>query len=179
MFAFGLWDDGTRELWLVRDRFGVKPLFYASRPGFLVFASEIKGVLPALPPPALDEEALHHFLSLNYTPAPRTLFRGVAQLLPAHELVCRVDGTTRISRWWDVEPTSPPADAVAAGDEPPQHRQPGRFDQATAPGRSGSTPTGSAAGRDRLHPDASPGRHRCRLPPRRCRSARSEPGSTD
>jgi len=114
MFAFGLWDARTRELWLVRDRFGVKPLFFASQPGFLVFASEIKGLLPALPPPALDEEALHHFLSLNYTPAPRTLFRGVAQLLPAHELVCRVDGTLRISRWWDLERTSPPADAVAA-----------------------------------------------------------------
>jgi asparagine synthase (glutamine-hydrolysing) len=114
MFAFGVWDRQARTLWLARDRFGVKPLFFAHQPGFLAFASEIKGLLPALPAPTLDDEALHHFLSLNYTPAPRTLFRGVAQILPGHQLVCRADGTVRIDRWWDITPKDPPADPDAA-----------------------------------------------------------------
>lgn len=105
MFAFGLWDAATEELWLVRDRLGVKPLFYSDQPGALAFASEIKGVLPALPaPPALDEEALHHFLSLNYTPAPRTFFKGVAQLAPGHYLVCGRGRPPRTMRWWSLEP---------------------------------------------------------------------------
>jgi asparagine synthase (glutamine-hydrolysing) len=111
MFAFALWDGRSRELWLVRDRLGVKPLFYTLQPGFLAFASEIKGVLPALPaPPALDHEALHHFLSLNWTPAPRTLFRDVRQLPPAHHLVVGADGAHRLTRWWDVRPAPVPAD---------------------------------------------------------------------
>jgi asparagine synthase (glutamine-hydrolysing) len=114
MFAFALWDAGLRELWLVRDRFGVKPLFYARTKDALVFASEIKGVLPALPARALDSEALHHFLSLNYTPAPRTLFRDVSQLLPGHYLVARADGSTRIERWWDLRPAAPDGDVESA-----------------------------------------------------------------
>lgn len=113
MFAFGLWDARTQELWLVRDRLGVKPLFYARQPGFLVFASEIKGLLPALPPPSLDGEALHHFLSLNYTPAPHTLFRGVVQLPPAHQLIVGADGACRVERWWDVAD----AGAQSTGDD--------------------------------------------------------------
>jgi asparagine synthase (glutamine-hydrolysing) len=113
MFALALWDGRTRELWLARDRFGVKPLFYAWTPHALTFASEIKGLLPALPAPALDEEALHHFLSLNYTPAPRTLFRGVSQLPPGHQLVVRADGDVRVDRWWELEPAAAPTDAVA------------------------------------------------------------------
>ncbi len=114
MFAFALWDGASRELWLVRDRFGVKPLFYARTRDALVFASEIKGLLPALAAPALDEEALHHFLSLNYTPAPRTLFRDVCQLLPGHQLIARVDGTVRIERWWELKPGEPAGDVESA-----------------------------------------------------------------
>lgn len=106
MFAFALWDRDEQTLWLVRDRLGVKPLFYAEWPGGFAFASEIKGLLPALPsPPALDDEALHHFLSLNYTPAPLTLFRGVRQLPPGHHLTVHRDGTTRLTAYWDLDGT--------------------------------------------------------------------------
>ncbi|MBI3021876.1 MAG: asparagine synthase (glutamine-hydrolyzing) [Candidatus Omnitrophica bacterium] len=105
MFAFALWDVRHQQLWLVRDRLGVKPLFYTLQPGFLAFASEIKGILPVCSaPPALNEEALHHFLSLNYTPAPLTLFRGILQLPPGHHLTCRRDGTTQLTSYWDLQP---------------------------------------------------------------------------
>ncbi|MBI2625786.1 hypothetical protein HYW68_01920, partial [Candidatus Parcubacteria bacterium] len=71
----------------------------------LAFASEIKGILPVCSaPPALNEEALHHFLSLNYTPAPLTLFRGILQLPPGHHLTCRRDGTTQLTSYWDLQP---------------------------------------------------------------------------
>lgn len=104
MFAFALWDARDQELWLVRDRLGVKPLFYTEQPGFFAFASEIKGILPALPTRAsVNEEGLHHFLSLNYTPAPLTLFKGIEQLLPAHYLVCRRGRSPRLVRWWNLE----------------------------------------------------------------------------
>jgi asparagine synthase (glutamine-hydrolysing) len=67
-----------------------------------------------LPAPELDDESLHHFLSLNYTPAPRTLFRGVRQLLPAHQLVCGAAGQIETARWWDVTPAPRPRDAAGA-----------------------------------------------------------------
>lgn len=106
MFAFALWDARDQVLWLVRDRLGVKPLFYSEQPGFLAFASEIKGVLPALHvSPGLNAEALHHFLSLNYMPAPLTLFEGIAQLPPGHYLVCRRKESAQLTRYWDIERT--------------------------------------------------------------------------
>ncbi len=101
MFAFGLWDNREQLLWLVRDRLGVKPLFYAAPPGRIAFASEIKGVLPALEGRArLNEEALHHFLTLNYTPAPLTLLEGIHQLPPGHELLCRTGSEPVLRRYW-------------------------------------------------------------------------------
>ncbi len=90
----------SRELWLVRDRLGVKPLFYLHRPERLLFASEIKAILcdPSVER-RVDLTALHHFLSLNYTPAPYTLFEGIRQLLPGHYLLVEADGR--------VEPPEP------------------------------------------------------------------------
>ena len=81
MFAFALWDGRSRELWLVRDRIGIKPLYYSVHHGRLVFASEIKSLL--LDPQqerAVDEESLYHYLSFLCVPAPRTLFRGIRKL---------------------------------------------------------------------------------------------------
>ncbi len=107
MFAFALWDADEQMLWLVRDRLGVKPLFYSLHPSCLAFASEIKGLLPALPTaPALNEEALHRFLSLNYTPAPLTLFEGVFQLLPGQYAVYRRDKAPQFTQYWDIEPSA-------------------------------------------------------------------------
>jgi len=103
MFAFGLWDAERQRLWLVRDRLGVKPLFYSMPPGCLLFGSEIKAILsePGVER-AIDYEALGLYLGLNYTPAPHTMFARVRQLLPGHWLLISADGRTEEREYWDL-----------------------------------------------------------------------------
>lgn len=103
MFAFGLWDANHQRLWLVRDRLGVKPLFYAHLANVILFASEIKSLLvhPDLPR-EVDYDALSYYLALNYTPAPHTLFQHVRQVLPGHYLLIEPDGQMRDVEYWDV-----------------------------------------------------------------------------
>jgi asparagine synthase (glutamine-hydrolysing) len=103
MFAFALWDGRKRGLWLVRDRVGIKPLYYAVHNGRLVFASEIKALL--LDPQqerAVDEESLFHYLSFLCVPAPRTLFRGIRKLEAGCSLWVDADGRIEERRWWDA-----------------------------------------------------------------------------
>jgi asparagine synthase (glutamine-hydrolysing) len=102
MFAFALWDGRARELWLVRDRVGIKPLYWCAHHGRLAFASEIKALLedPELER-AVDEESLYHYLSFLATPAPRTLFRGIRKLAGGTWLRVRADGTTEERRYWE------------------------------------------------------------------------------
>ncbi len=104
MFAFGLWDERRRGLWLVRDRLGIKPLFYSHRSDRLLFGSEIKALLcdPDLDR-TLDDEALSYYLALNYTPAPYTLFRRVRQLLPGHYLWIDDSGSIQDVEYWDLK----------------------------------------------------------------------------
>jgi asparagine synthase (glutamine-hydrolysing) len=103
MFAFGLWDGRSRQMWLVRDRIGIKPLFYAHMPDRIAFGSEIKAVLAnGRIPRTLDHTALSHYLALNYTPAPYTLFTHVRQLLPGHYLLVKADGTVQDTAYWDL-----------------------------------------------------------------------------
>ncbi|MGH7630648.1 MAG: asparagine synthase (glutamine-hydrolyzing) [Gemmatimonadales bacterium] len=85
MFAFALWDRETRELHLVRDRLGIKPLYVFHTPGVLVFASELKALVthPAFDR-AIDRDALATYLRLLYVPAPATIYRGTAKLQPGH-----------------------------------------------------------------------------------------------
>ena len=106
MFAFALWDSRRRRLWLVRDRLGIKPLFYLHRPDRLLFASEIKAILcdPSVKR-QIDLTALHHYLSLNYTPAPYSLFAGIYQLLPGHYLLVEADGRYHDVAYWDISYT--------------------------------------------------------------------------
>ncbi len=103
MFAFALWDSAIQRLWLVRDRLGIKPLFYLHRRDRLLFASEIKGILcdPTVKR-QIDLHGLHHYLSLNYTPAPFTLFCNIRQLPPAHFLLVERDGQSRLEAYWDI-----------------------------------------------------------------------------
>ncbi|HEX6201251.1 MAG TPA: asparagine synthase (glutamine-hydrolyzing) [Thermoanaerobaculia bacterium] len=115
MFAFALWDERRRRLVLVRDRLGIKPLYYHARPGLLAFASEVKALLehPGVPR-ELDPEALDLYLSLRYVPGPRTLFRGIRKLQPGHLLVAD-EGGVRLSRYWELPEEDPsPAAAEAA-----------------------------------------------------------------
>ena len=103
MFAFGLWDCRNQSLWLVRDRLGIKPAFYAVTSNFFAFGSEAKVVLEAGVERHLDLEALGCYLQLNYTPAPMTLIRSVRQVLPGHHLVVRSDGSITDTEYWHPE----------------------------------------------------------------------------
>lgn len=103
MFALAVWDARERALWLVRDRIGVKPVYYSVHHGRLVFASEIKALLRDPDQPRrMDEEALFHFLSFLTTPAPQTLFAGIRKLPSGSWLRVGADGSMREERWWDV-----------------------------------------------------------------------------
>jgi asparagine synthase (glutamine-hydrolysing) len=103
MFALAIWDARQRRLVLARDHLGVKPLFYAILPDRLVFASEIKPLLINGVSREIDSLALHDYLSLNYVPGPRTIFKAVRKLPPGHWLVYDADThNLEIQRFWDV-----------------------------------------------------------------------------
>ena len=103
MFAFALWDGRSGELWLVRDRVGVKPLYYSRHNGRLTFASEIKALLAdADQPRRIDEEAMFHYFSFLAPPAPMTMFEGIRKLAPGSWLVVRADGGIEEARYWDA-----------------------------------------------------------------------------
>jgi asparagine synthase (glutamine-hydrolysing) len=101
MFAFAIWDTRRRELFLARDRVGVKPLYYARLPHGMLFASEVKALLahPALAP-ELDEETLFHYLTFAFAPTPRTMFRGIHKLAPAERMTVRADGSVHSQIYW-------------------------------------------------------------------------------
>jgi len=102
MFAFAIWDGGTRTLLLARDRLGIKPLFYYVDEHKLLFGSEIKCILSEhTVSRRVNAEALHHYLSLNYVPAPLTMFEGIKQLLPGHYLLVQ-DGHMTCREYWDL-----------------------------------------------------------------------------
>src|SRR5882762_4567702 len=103
MFAIALWDAKRHQLWLIRDRLGVKPLYYSLHHGRITFASEIKALLEDEEQKrAVNEEALYYFLSFNATPAPHTLFSGIQKLAPGTWLRVNEDGHVNECRYWDV-----------------------------------------------------------------------------
>ena len=105
MFAIAVWDGRTRELFVARDRIGIKPLYFAELGGAFVFASEIKGILQH--PRAsveLEPAAVYHYLSFLATPAPLTMFRGVFKMPAGHRGVLR-DGRLRLEKYWDAVPS--------------------------------------------------------------------------
>jgi asparagine synthase (glutamine-hydrolysing) len=103
MFAAAIWDRRRRQLVLVRDRLGKKPLVYRLEPGRLLFASELKGLL-AVPgvPRELDPGALDAYLAYQYVPHPQTILRGIHKLPPAHYAVYR-NGTLSLHRYWQPD----------------------------------------------------------------------------
>ena len=103
MFAFAAWDARSNELWLVRDRIGIKPLYWSLHHGRLSFASEIKALLQDPEQArAVDDESLYHYLSFLTTPAPQTLFKGIRKLAGGTWLRVRADGDVREERYWDA-----------------------------------------------------------------------------
>jgi asparagine synthase (glutamine-hydrolysing) len=103
MFGIALWDGRSRELWLIRDRIGIKPVYYSLHDGRLVFASEIKALLEDPDQKrAVDEEAFFHYLTFMTTPAPMTLFEGVRKVPNATWMCIREDGSVEETRYWDA-----------------------------------------------------------------------------
>jgi asparagine synthase (glutamine-hydrolysing) len=102
MFAFAIRDERRDTLFLARDRFGKKPLFYATYDGMFVFASEMKAILadPRFTR-EIDEEALAAYFTLSYIPAPRTIFKGICKLLPGHTITIR-RGQIQQQRYWSL-----------------------------------------------------------------------------
>src|SRR6266568_9063588 len=104
MFAFAICDlrSGTPSLFLARDHFGIKPLYYAFRNGRLAFASEAKGLLEVPGIEArIDSRALDQYLTFLWVPDPKTLFEGILKLPAGHRAVFR-DGELTISQYWDL-----------------------------------------------------------------------------
>jgi asparagine synthase (glutamine-hydrolysing) len=104
-YAIALWDEERERLTLVRDRIGVKPLYFYHADGRFIFASEIKAILqhPAVTP-EVDEESLYHYLTFLTTPAPRTLFRGIQKIPAGHMLTIGRDGELKMTQYWDALP---------------------------------------------------------------------------
>ena len=102
MFAIALWDGATQKLILARDRLGEKPLYYFQNDSGIAFASELKAlaVLPDFPR-EINHEAIYHYFSFLVVSAPKTMYRGVKKLRPAHYLRFQ-NGRTEIRRYWDV-----------------------------------------------------------------------------
>lgn len=108
MFAIAIWDKRRRELFLARDRLGIKPLYYLETGGRFLFASEFKAILQYGGfSPTLNPEAVHAYLALRYVPGPGGMFRELRKLPAAHYAVVR-DGRIAIERYWTPEIYSGP-----------------------------------------------------------------------
>jgi asparagine synthase (glutamine-hydrolysing) len=103
MFALAIWDRRNRSLMLVRDRLGIKPLYWAKFDGLFLFGSELKS-LCAYPgwQPRIDRSAVASFMRFNYVPAPLTIYQGVHKLEPGSILTLPFGGAPRIEKYWDA-----------------------------------------------------------------------------
>ena len=109
MFAFGLWDADRRMMYLVRDRLGVKPLYWTATSNHAVFASTLTPFATfADVPRELDEEALGLYFQLMYVPAPLSIYRGIRKLLPGSYLAISASGAVEEKAYWRI--TAAPTD---------------------------------------------------------------------
>jgi asparagine synthase (glutamine-hydrolysing) len=107
IFTFAIHDVRQRKVVLARDHFGVKPLYYMSHNGSLLFGSEIKAVLEERSyRRELDYDALNTFLTFRYNPSPGTLFKGILKLPPGHSLSVGLDGTIETRSYWRYCPVT-------------------------------------------------------------------------
>lgn len=114
MFAFAVFDRKTRTLSLVRDRLGIKPLYWADQDGAFVFGSEIKALLASDRMTATrDPDALAAYLRFAYIPAPATIYRNIQKLRPGTILTLHADREPRLDSYWDI------ADVARRGQESP------------------------------------------------------------
>jgi len=118
MFAFGLWDEKRKLLWIVRDRLGVKPLYYYWDGKVLLFSSEIKPILQTgFVTAEMNVNVIDAFLSVGYVPAPETMFKGIYKLRPGHFLTLN-EGQLTEKMYWDFAHIEPSKESF---DEAKQH----------------------------------------------------------
>ena len=113
MFAICIYDPRVESIFLIRDRLGIKPLYYLEHSKGVFFGSEIKAILAGLETkPGVNVSSLYHYLTLRFVPAPDTIWEGIRKLPPGH--ILSVDLKSRksaIRRYWHVDFCSEPADA--------------------------------------------------------------------
>jgi asparagine synthase (glutamine-hydrolysing) len=115
IFAFAIWDANRQRIWLVRDRIGIKPLYYTEIDGRLIFGSELKVLLAhPLVKRDIDLVALNEYLSFEYVPTPKTILKGIRRLPPGHFLTGTEHGVTTLKSYWefrlDQSENHPPVD---------------------------------------------------------------------
>lgn len=106
MFAIAILDERSGEMFLVRDRVGVKPLYFGEHEGRLLFGSEIKALLAGGMPARANPAALDQFLTFNYVPLPLTAFTGIHHVMPGHYLRITREGVEQV-RWWNIADIQP------------------------------------------------------------------------
>ncbi|WP_245909131.1 asparagine synthase (glutamine-hydrolyzing) [Mycobacterium neglectum] len=116
-FAYAVHDTATGSIHLFRDRLGILPLYYYADSRVFAFASEIKALLPVIDSTRIDEDSLHDYLAHRSVPAPHTLIKGVRKVPQGHHLVVELDGTVKLTRYWEFPKatdvrTVRPAEAV-------------------------------------------------------------------
>lgn len=109
MFAIALWDKKKKKLMLVRDRFGMKPLYYAKQNINMIFASEHTALMASgLVEATYDELGIYGYMAFGYVPAPRSIYKQVKKLMPAECLTFQ-NGNVRKWRYWNPEPVDVPS----------------------------------------------------------------------
>lgn len=103
MFAIAIWDNETKELFLARDRLGIKPVYYYQDANEFIFASETKAILKGLSGlPALNIELIDDYMSFGYIPGEKTLHQGINRLMPGHYAIIKNQIMTT-TQWWDLK----------------------------------------------------------------------------
>lgn len=102
MFAFAIYDKKIGHVFIARDKYGEKPLYYYQKQEKIVFASELKALEPVLEDKQIDSDALNLFLSLSYIPAPYTIYKDVKKLLQGHYMSINLKGDISISQHYNL-----------------------------------------------------------------------------
>jgi asparagine synthase (glutamine-hydrolysing) len=108
MFAIAIWDEGKKALFLARDRMGIKPLYYYLGHKTFVFASEVRAILASsLLHTEIEQSVLDAFLTLGYTPCPKTMFKGIMKLMPGHSMTVESNGALKTKAYWNFNRIAP------------------------------------------------------------------------
>lgn len=110
MFAFAIWDRDSQQLFMARDRLGVKPFYYAEVDGAILFSSEIKALFeyPGFSP-ACNQDSVYEYFLFRAVTGERTLFEGVKSILPGHHMIVSRGGGQVVEQYWDAQHQGPTA----------------------------------------------------------------------